>query len=129
MSTYKITNITNFSTGKRDAKHNSTLDIDYVENMVKKTICVKPGNTVYLTTQRLPLSVHRLRVKGLITVSEISEIELSKLINESIPKSQKTINKNVNDSIKVPEDSKKSERKKLTRKEINPKLAESEVND
>ena len=37
MNTYKITNITN-TVGKRDFKYNSDLNIEYVDNMVKKTI-------------------------------------------------------------------------------------------
>lgn len=88
MSTYKITNMTNL-TGKRDFKHNSVLDIEYVDNMVKKTIQVKPGDSVYLTVPTLPLSVHRLRVKGLIVVTEISEAELVSVMNAAKPKAQK----------------------------------------
>jgi len=87
MSTFKITNITNFL-GKRDFKANSPLDIEYVDNMTKKTITVKPKESVYLTTRSLPLSVHRLRVKNLITVSEISEAELVSLQGTPKPKKE-----------------------------------------
>lgn len=75
MNTYKITNLTN-TAGKRDPKFNTTLDIDYVEMMMKKTVKVKPGETTYLQISKLPLSVHRLRVKGLISVVEVSPSEL-----------------------------------------------------
>jgi hypothetical protein len=82
MSTYKITNITNLA-GKREFKYNSVLDIDYVDEMMKKTISVKPGDVLYLTVPTLPLSVHRLRVKKLITVTEISPEELEKAMKTS----------------------------------------------
>ena len=72
MSIYKITNITNYL-GKRDYKFNSNLDIEFVDNMVKKTITLKPNDSAYLSIAGLPLSVHKLRVKNLITVSEVNE--------------------------------------------------------
>lgn len=90
MNTYKITNITNLA-GKRDFKFNSELDIEYVDNITKKTIKVKAGDTVYLTVASLPLSVHRLRVKNLITVTEVSAVELAKTINEIKPMVEKKI--------------------------------------
>jgi len=107
MSTYKITNITN-TAGKRDFKFNSELSIDYVDNMVKKVIAIKPGNSIYLNVQSLPLSVHRLRVKGLITVTEVSPAELTKLIEEAKPKTKAK----AKTTIKEDEAPKKSGRKK-----------------
>ena len=77
MGTFKITNITNLAS-KRDFKYNSILNIDYVDKMAKKIISIKPGDTAYLTISSLPLSVHRLRVKNLITVDEIDSIEFAK---------------------------------------------------
>jgi len=77
MSIYKITNRTNL-VGKRDFKFNSELDITVVDNMVKKTMKIKPGDSVFLTVTSLPLSVHRLRVKGLVTVVEVSPADLPK---------------------------------------------------
>lgn len=85
MNTYKITNLTN-TVGKRETKFNSILDIDYVDSMVKKTIKVKPGETVYLTINSLPLSVHRLRVKNLVSVVEIDDTELKDIMNSLKPK-------------------------------------------
>lgn len=85
MSIYKITNITN-SFGKRELKNNSNLSIDYTDGLIKKTIQIKPGETVYLTVPTLPLSAHRLSVKKLITVIEISQSELLSLIEIKTPK-------------------------------------------
>jgi hypothetical protein len=85
MNTFKITNITNFL-GKRDAKANSILDIEYIDNMTKKLITIKPNESIYLTIPSLPLSVHRLRVKNLITVAVISETELATMQETLKPK-------------------------------------------
>jgi len=85
MNTFKITNITNFL-GKRDVKANSILDIEYIDNMTKKLITIKPNESIYLTIPSLPLSVHRLRVKNLITVAVISETELATMQETLKPK-------------------------------------------
>jgi hypothetical protein len=123
MNTFKITNITN-SIGKREPKHNAILDVEYVDHMVKKTIRVKPGNTVYLTVDALPLSVHRLRVKGLVVVEEISATELAKLTKQAEPpkpkpEEKKGFFKNIKKVIehKIEEDDKKSDKKKVVKKE------------
>lgn len=84
MNTYKITNITNFI-GKRDTRFNSVLDIEYVDSMVKKTIKINPGESVYLQISSLPLSVHGLRVKKLINVTEVSVSELKNSMASSKP--------------------------------------------
>jgi len=127
MSTYKITNITNLA-GKRDFKFNTELSIDFVDNMVKKTIKVKPNDSVFLSVKSLPLSVHRLRVKGLITVSEIGETELAKTISANKPvqkpkilKSSKPKSIKVEEVVKTdePEDSTKAYgKKKAVKKEV-----------
>jgi hypothetical protein len=106
MSTYKITNITNLA-GKRDLKYNSILDIDYIDEMTKKTIKVKPGNTIYLTVSTLPLSIHRLRVKGLITVTEIGLKELNDAMGKIKPMAIK-----VEENVELKTDSKKIIKKK-----------------
>ncbi|MFA5207129.1 MAG: hypothetical protein WC428_00365 [Candidatus Paceibacterota bacterium] len=82
MNTYKITNLTN-TAAKRDFKFNSSLDIDYVDNMIRKTVTVKPGESLYLTVAELPVSVHKLRIKNLISVVEISQRELENVMNAS----------------------------------------------
>jgi len=85
MNTYKITNITNL-VGKRDSKFNSVVNIEYVDNRTKKTIVLKASENVFLTVQSLPLSVHRLRIKKLIDVLEVSPAELKKSIEKLKPK-------------------------------------------
>lgn len=124
MSTYKITNITN-SIGKREPKYNSILDVEFVDHMVKKTVRVKPGNTIYLTAEALPLSVHRLRVKALVIVEEISESELAKLTKKPEPPKPKVeektgffknLKKIVESKVEDDED-KKYGKKKVVKKE------------
>lgn len=80
MTNFKITNITN-TTGKRSMRFNSTLDIDYIDEMKKKTIKIKPGETVFLQIHSLPLSVHKLRVNKLISVIEVTNNELKNNMN------------------------------------------------
>ena len=76
MNTYKITNLTN-TAGKRDFKFNSPLNIDYIDKMIKKTVTTQPGASLYLTVPSLPISVHKLRAKNLISVVEVSAKELA----------------------------------------------------
>ena len=85
MNTYRITNLTN-TAGKRDFRFNSSLDIEYVDNMIKKTVSVKPGASLYLTVSSLPMSVHKLRVKNLISVIEVSAKELADSMGVVKPK-------------------------------------------
>lgn len=109
MSTYKITNITNLA-NKRDFKFNSVLDIEYVDNMVKKVVKIKPGNTVYLTVSSLPLSVHKLRVKNLITVVEISASELANSMNTPKTETAKPV---VKETTEIHSEAKKPIKKKI----------------
>jgi hypothetical protein len=85
MNIYKITNISQ-TLGKREFKFNSVLNIDYVDGLTKKTILIKPNETIFLRINSLPLSVQRLRMSNLITVAEVSEPELAKVMNDSKPK-------------------------------------------
>ena len=77
MSTFKITNISKM-VGKRDPNYDSTLTISYVHNMKNNKYFLKPDDVVYLTIDKLPISVHKLRVKKLVSVVEVSESELKK---------------------------------------------------
>ncbi len=115
MSTYKITNVTNLL-GKRDFKYNSTLEIEYIDKITKKIIKLSAGETIFLVVPSLPLSVHRLRIKNLITVAEISANELEKIINDSKPK---IVEKNVEEEKKVAAKV-AFNKKKLTKRDEEP---------
>jgi hypothetical protein len=110
MANYKITNVTN-TAGKRDIKFNTTLDIQYVDGMTKKSLKVKPGETVFLQIHSLPLSVHQLRVKKLIIVSEISANELRDNINAGKPKVVQPIVKTAEETEKESVAAKKKSKK------------------
>ena len=115
MANFKITNITN-TAGKRSARFNSILDIEYDDAMQKKTIKVKPGETVFLQIHTLPLSVHKLRVKKLISVSEISNNELRNSMNVGRPAVIPVV-------IETPEE---TEMEKRNKKKVSKKTHESE---
>ena len=90
MNTYKVTNITD-KLGKRHPNYNSTLNIMYVDQMERKTMNLAPNKTVYFTATSLPLSLHRFRIKNLVSISEITEQQLLKLQkqNEAPPAKEK----------------------------------------
>jgi hypothetical protein len=88
MKTYKITNTTNL-VGRRDSKYNTIVNIEYIDNRIKKNTKLKAGDTVFLTVESLPLSIHRLRIKNLITVTEISATELAEKMEKTNPKASK----------------------------------------
>lgn len=88
MNTYKIKNTTK-NLAKRDQQFNSEVRIEYVDEMEKKVMFLKPDQTLFFTAASLPLSVRRLNVKGLISVSEIGPKELKKAIADSKNKTQK----------------------------------------
>jgi len=117
MNTYKITNITNLA-AKRDVKYNSSLNIEYVDKMTKKVITLRPNDVVYLKIPSLPLSVQRLRVKNLITVSEIDETELTKTIN--------TFNTDVKTKAIIIDDEEKKSYQKSRKKSLR-KDGESDI--
>ena len=114
MSTYKITNISN-TIGKRELKYNSILNFDYVDEMTKKTITVKPGESVYLTISLLPLSLHKLRLRKLVTVIEISQSELLSVIEKN--NKPKLLDKTIENIQKSEEIVKTSGKKKDVKKE------------
>lgn len=83
MKTFKITNITNL-VGKRDSRFNMAIDIEYIDNRRKKVINLKAGNEVFLTVDSLPLSIHRLRIKNLISIEEVNLAEYNKSTEKKI---------------------------------------------
>jgi len=91
MNTYKISNITNLL-GKREPKFNSIVGIEYIDNRTKKVLKLKAGETVFLTVQSLPMSVHKLRIKNMVTVTEVSlpePVKPIKLVEEVKPMATK----------------------------------------
>lgn len=81
MSNYKITNITN-SLGKRDLMYNSSVDVEYVSGLDKIKYILQPNETLYLKIDSLPLSVHKLRMKKFVIVSEIDSQTMASEYNK-----------------------------------------------
>lgn len=128
MNTYKITNITNL-VGKRDPKFNSVVNIEYVDNRTKKIIELKSGENVFITIQSLPLSVHRLRIKKLIEIVEVSPSELKKSIVKPIPKAprkQKIVKKVEKEQPVVKKKEEVIEKEVVSEKKTNTKKKYSE---
>lgn len=113
MITYKITNISNLL-GKRDPKFNSTIDIEYIDNMIRKNKTLAPNASLFLTVSSLPMSIHTLRAKNLITVTEINKSELDSIMEINKPKVSPIVEK-VKEETKVenieqPQPTKKSKK-------------------
>lgn len=111
MGIYKITSLTNML-GKRELKSNSVLEFDYVEGMINRTVKIWPGSSVFLNISSLPLSLQKLRVKNLIAISEITEMEMNQVIESKKPKQviKENIKKN-EETAKKTVDKKKHEKK------------------
>lgn len=90
MAHYKIKNITN-NLPKRHVDKDRVLKVEYHVGFQKKFREVYPNEEILMTCRTLPVSIHGLRAKKLITVSEISENEFIRLQKPSskIPKMQK----------------------------------------
>lgn len=130
MSTYRITNITHRA-GKRDNKFNSNLDIEYVDNMMRKKVVLKPGSFMYLTVGMLPLSIHRLRMKNLVIVEEIAASEIASLTKQpklqpkpeakpevkSQPKLKPELTKVITKVEDIDDEEKKASKKRAIKKE------------
>jgi hypothetical protein len=98
MNTYQIINTTNTLT-KRDVNHNKTVVVTYVDNMTEKQVTLKPGEVIYLKTSSLPISVHKLRLNGLIIVNDWDNVNIAKKPTKkvSIQKIKKDITKQIDE--------------------------------
>ena len=102
MNTYKITNITNLL-GKREINFKKVVDVEYLDKRNKKINKLKAGESMFLSIASLPLSVHRLRIKGLISISEVSPAELAKTIAKPKPKAKPKAKKKVAAKVLAPD--------------------------
>lgn len=123
MATYKIINITS-SLGKRNPNFNSTLSISYVDGMERKTILLKPEDTLYYTTSKLPISVQRYRMKNLVSIAEISEKELFSVSKRITTGTSKTV---VKPTTTTTTTKKKTTKRKYTRKSSSSSTSKKET--
>ena len=113
MALYKIINITE-TLNKRDGQFNKSIDIEYVDNMIKKSFSLKPNEIMYLQISSLPTSLHLLRSKKLINVIEISQNEFNNAKNPpknvKIQKKDEHLEENANsNNKKIKKESKKND--------------------
>ena len=127
MAHYKIKNITGKLT-KRHVSKDIVLNIEYHVGFQKKYCKLGVGNEMLLTCRTLPVSVHGLRAKNLIIVTEISENEFVKLQKPSAKKTEvkpkKIITPKVN--TKVEEVKTVDVKPKTTTKKTTKKKSETE---
>ena len=87
MANYKITNITK-NLDRRSPVFNSIVTLEYPENMIKKTISVKPDQQIVMVLTSLPQSINLLKMNNLIMIEEINEFQVNKMLDKPIEKSQ-----------------------------------------
>jgi len=88
MAYFVIKNITN-KLDKRHPNLNQTLDIEYFSQFEKKIHKLASGREMVINADNLPLGVHILKAKNLITVKKISDIEYEKIKQSKIVKEKK----------------------------------------
>lgn len=76
MGKYRIKNLTD-SFGKRDADYNKVVSFQVSNGLMKKTITIEPGDELYIELKILPLDLQRLRIKNIVTVTEIGNLEFN----------------------------------------------------
>jgi hypothetical protein len=97
MKYFKINNLTN-TLKKRDVRFNTVLDISYIDGMIKKIKKVYPDQVLFLELPSLPLSLHKMRINGLVTVTEINKNEF--LFEQNKEKQKKIVPKEIKVSEK-----------------------------
>ena len=78
MGYYKITNLT-AKLPKRHQQKNSTLILEYRAGFDTKKYNLPVGGTLFISSPSLPVDLHKLRMKKLITVVEIGKNTFMKL--------------------------------------------------
>lgn len=82
MGYYKIRNITSLL-GKRHPKVNTTQKIDLSAQFSKNSIDLNPDTEFVLEANFLPISLHKMRSEGVVSVLEISKDEYLSAVNEN----------------------------------------------
>ena len=84
MGYFKIKNITT-ELGKRHVKVNSTQYIEIKSNFAGDRIALNPNGEVFIESNHLPFSVHKLRSEGLVSVVELDKNSYIKLRDAANP--------------------------------------------
>ena len=81
---YKITSLTH-KLPKRHINKDKTLEIEYRESFKEREYRLPPNGTLYISSPSLPVNLHKLRMKKMITVVEINKNDFMKLQQPPIP--------------------------------------------
>lgn len=125
MNTYKIENITNLL-DKRNVYYNTNVEIKFVVDMIYKTVSLKPGKSLYMNIEKLPLSIHQLRINGLINVIRMNDLD-STLETEEEKKGEPSYKKRVLKKKNQPKKSQKKQTYKAKTKSDDETNNKSEV--
>ena len=126
MTYYKIKSITN-GLGKRDINKNKVLDIEYTEKLELKIYKLPAGGELYISCASLPISLHKLRLKKLVHIVEISKKDFDIKSKDGAIKKPKPIKKD-NKTSKKTTTKKITTSKKTTTKKIDSKDDTKESN-
>jgi len=118
MKYFKIKNLTN-TLKKRNARANIVLEITYIDNMVKKSKKIHPDEVLFLQLISLPLSIHKMRINGLIAVNEISRDEFLMEQKKSVVKKIEPEMKKLIEESKIKEDNKPIIKKHIKKKDLD----------
>lgn len=79
MAYFRITNNT-LNLGKRHPRFNTAQSIEYKDLLGVHKNTIHPGTEIIIESEFLPVSAHKLRAEGFITVQEIDKNSYQKLV-------------------------------------------------
>ena len=107
MATYKILNGT-YKLNKRDVNYNKTLSFEVTEGFKINKVKIEPNQLIYLDISKLPLSLQKYRMEGLITILQINDLDYKRELKEFNKKKLVVDNKDDKTSKKTKEIDKKT---------------------
>jgi formylmethanofuran dehydrogenase subunit E len=81
MAKYKILNVT-YRLNKRDVNYNKTLSFEVADGFKVKKIKIEPNQLIYLDISKLPLTLQKYRMEGLITVLQINDLDYNRELED-----------------------------------------------
>lgn len=107
MAKYKILNVT-YKLNKRDVNYNKTLSFEVTEGFKINKVKIEPNQLIYLDISKLPLSLQKYRMEGLITILQINDLDYKRELKEFNKKKLVVDNKDDKTSKKTKEIDKKT---------------------
>jgi hypothetical protein len=117
MAKYKILNVT-YKLNKRDVNYNKTLSFEVTEGFKINKVKIEPNQLIYLDISKLPLSLQKYRMEGLITILQINDLDYKRELKEFNKKKLVVDNKDDKTSKKTKEIDKKTTSKQNKIKSI-----------